>query len=37
MMDKYPKLKNSLFVLNFLKMYFKSIKRICKENTEEFK
>ena len=37
MVDIYPKLKNSLFALNFLKMYFKSIKGICNENTEEFK
>ena len=33
MVDIYPKLKNSLFALNFLKMYFKSIKGICKDNT----
>ena len=37
MVDKYPKLKNSSLSLNFLKMYFKDIKGICKENVKEFK
>ena len=35
-LDKYPKLKTSLFLLNFFKDCLKTIKEICKESGSEF-
>ena len=34
--EKYPKLLKSFIGLGFLKNYFKDIKEICTENTQEF-
>ena len=36
LIDKYPKLKKSSITLIFLKNYFKDIKQIYKENSNEF-
>ena len=36
LIDKHPKIKNSLLSLHFLKNYSKMIKEICKENYREF-
>ena len=34
--NKHPKIKNSFPSLNFLKNYFKLIKKICEENASKF-
>ena len=37
LVDKYPKMMTWSITLNFLKIYYKDIKNISKENQEEFK
>ena len=37
LVSKYTKLKKSFFFFNYLKTYFKDIKKICKEKAEKFK
>ena len=34
---KYPKMMKASVTLNFLKIYYKDIKNVCKENEEDFK
>ena len=36
LIDKHPKLMKSSMTLGFLKNYYKDIKQICKENSNEF-
>ena len=36
LIDKHPKIKNTLLSLHFLKNYFKMIKEMCEENSSEF-
>ena len=36
LIDKQPKLMKSSMTLDFLKNYYKGIKQICKENSNEF-
>ena len=37
LIDKYPKRIKSSVTLNFLKNYFKDIKQVCNENSNESK
>ena len=36
-LERYPKLKKSSLLLNFMKNYTKSIIQVCKESGNEFK
>ena len=37
LVGKYPKMMKGSVTLNFLKIYYKDIKNVCKENEEDFK
>ena len=37
LIDEYPKIKDSSLSLHCFKKYLKLIKKVCKENTSEFK
>ena len=37
LVGKYPKMMKASVTLNFLKIYYKDIKNVCKENEEDFK
>ena len=37
LIDKYPKIKNSLLSLHYFKKHLKLIKEVCKESASEFK
>ena len=37
LIDEYPKIKDSSLLLHCFKKYLKLIKKVCKENTSEFK
>ena len=37
LIDEYPKIKDSSLSLHYFKKYLKLIKKVCQENTSEFK